>query len=199
MFSFIAKKYKLNSDEELMLFVIKGNERAFDELYNRYSEKMVRFFHQRLYRDDEKAQDFLQDLFIKIIEKADGYNPDLKFKVWIYSIAANMCKNEYRRLDVRGVKVNDYDFDKILEELPLNNLTDKYDKDLFSRILTSELHKLDENHSLTFVLRYKEYMTVKEISQVMECCEGTVKSRLFYTIKKLSQKLAMFNPYKEIK
>src|SRR4051794_3865958 len=89
------------TDEELMRLVQRGEERALTELYHRYSKKLVRYFHRMLWRDDDKAQDFLHDLFIKIIEKPDQFNPERKFSTWIYSAAFNMCKNEYRRQSVR--------------------------------------------------------------------------------------------------
>ena len=71
MFNFLKVNFKHSSDEELMLYMTKGKEKAFDELYKRYSKKIVFFFYQRLYQDNEKAQDFLQDLFLKIIEKPE--------------------------------------------------------------------------------------------------------------------------------
>ena len=52
-----------------MLFISNGKEKAFNELYKRYSKKMLFFFYSKLNKDEEKSNDFLQDLFIKIIEK----------------------------------------------------------------------------------------------------------------------------------
>ena len=50
-----------------------------------------------LWNDKEKAADFTQDLFLKVIEKVSSFNLDYCFKTWIFSIANNMCKNEYRK------------------------------------------------------------------------------------------------------
>lgn len=179
-----------------MLLVIQANHKAFEELYKRYSKNMLYFFYQRLYQNNEKAQDFLQDLFLKVIEKGSLYHPEKKFKVWIYSMAANMCKNEYRHHAVRGIKVDDFNFNELLAEVSPTHLTDKFDRSLFARSLSEELDKLDSNQSLTFELRYMNHLSINEISEIMECSEGTVKSRLFYTIRKLAQKLEVFNPYK---
>ena len=95
------------------------------------------------------------------------------------------------------LQVGDFDFNELLQESSTTHLIDKFDKNLFTRLLTNELSKLDENHSLTFELRYINHLSINEISTVMECSEGTVKSRLFYTIRKLSHKLEIFNPYNE--
>ena len=197
MLSFLPKTYAVCSDEELMAYVVKGRHPAFEELYRRYSKPLLRFFYRQLYQDEEKAQDFLQDLFLKIIEKADLYHQDKKFKVWIYAIASNMCKNEYRKNEVRGSKVMDFDFTAIIDSP--SALYDRFDQRLFNRMLNEELEKMDNLHRLTFAMRYQEHLTVKEISEVMECAEGTVKSRLFYSLKKLNTGLDIFNPYKQTK
>ena len=179
-----------------MLYMTKGKEKAFDELYKRYSKKIVFFFYQRLYQDNEKAQDFLQDLFLKIIEKPELFKEGTKFSTWIYTMASNMCKNEYRRNTVRGTKVEGFDLNEILDEIPFIAI-EKEDRELFMDSLNKELNKMDENQSLTFILRHQEHFSIKEISEIMECSEGTVKSRLFYTVKKLAENLEMFNVCKE--
>tara|TARA_R110002049_G_scaffold240425_1_gene413941 strand:- start:211925 stop:212170 length:246 start_codon:yes stop_codon:yes gene_type:complete len=71
--------YRKLSDEELMSYVAKGKEKAFAELYRRYGKKMLFFFYQRLYQDKERAEDFSQDLFLKIIEDPTAFNTDRKF------------------------------------------------------------------------------------------------------------------------
>ena len=91
------KKYNHYTDQDLVKFISKGNEAAFDELYKRYAEQLYRFFYKMLYQDEELAADFCQTLFMKVFDKANSFNPTLKFSTWLYSIASNMCKNEYRR------------------------------------------------------------------------------------------------------
>lgn len=198
MLKFLSKNYAVCSDEELMAYVVKGNHKAFEEVYKRYAPLMLRFFYRHLYQDKDIAQDFLQDLFLKLIEKAEGYRPDKKFKIWLYAIAGNMCKNEYRRNEIRGHRVNDFDFSTIMENGSALSFPDKFDRSLFNKMLADELKLMDDVQRLTFALRYQEHLSVKEISEIMECAEGTVKSRLFYTLKKLTAKLDIFNPYKEI-
>jgi RNA polymerase sigma-70 factor (ECF subfamily) len=91
----------------------------------------------------------------------------------------------------------DFDFTAIIDSP--SALYDRFDQRLFNRMLNEELEKMDNLHRLTFAMRYQEHLTVKEISEVMECAEGTVKSRLFYSLKKLNTGLDIFNPYKQTK
>lgn len=198
MLSFLNKTYAVCSDEELMAYVVKGRHPAFEQLYSRYSKPLLRFFYRQLNQDEDKAQDFLQDLFLRVIEKAHLYHSDKKFKVWIYAIANNMCKNEYRKNEIRGFKVTDFDFTAILDTSS-PALSSRFDQRLFNQMLIKELEKMDELHSLTFAMRYQDHLSIKEISEIMECAEGTVKSRLFYSLKKLNSGLDIFNPHKETK
>ena len=84
-----------------MIMITDGNQAAFGELYDRYSRVMINYFYRMLWKDREKAEDFMHDLFTKIINKPKLYDPNRSFKTWIYSVANNMCKNEYRKQEVR--------------------------------------------------------------------------------------------------
>lgn len=184
---------KTHSDEKLMQLAVKGNSSAFSEIYDRYNQRMNWYFFRMLGRDEEKARDFAQDLFLKIAEKPEMFDSSRKFSTWIYTVAHNMCKNEYRKQSIRhhvnGEKINVSE--KIAGENHKNQEMN-VDKKTFEKMLDIELGLLDENHRTAFLLRYKEEMSIKEIAAIMDCSEGTVKSRLFYTIKKLSEKLKQF-------
>tara|TARA_R110001592_G_scaffold111529_3_gene308995 strand:- start:4223 stop:4753 length:531 start_codon:yes stop_codon:yes gene_type:complete len=175
-----------------MLFIVKGKEEAFNEMYKRYSKKMLYFFYSKLYQDQEKANDFLQSLFLKIIEQTEKFDASQKFSTWIYTLAYNMCKNEYRK----GKNLK-----KFQEEYSLNTIEsvvinpNQHDLDYFNMQLTLHLNNLGKNHKETFILKYQQELSIKEISLIMNCAEGTVKSRLFYVTKTLAEKLKEFNTY----
>ena len=171
-----GKKYTAESDEQLMVLITDGDQRAFSELYDRYSGKLLAYFHRMLWKDREKAEDFMQDLFTKIIHKPHQYDPSRPFKTWMYSVANNMCKNEYRKQEIR--KVTSYSMNEatsVAEGSP--DLNRKMDRDTFNVKVMEELEKLDAKKRDTFLLRYKEDYSIKEISVEMGCSEGTVKSR----------------------
>jgi len=179
-------------DERLMELVVRGNERAFATLYDRYQRKLLSYFHRMLWNDRERAQDFLQDLFSKLAQQPASYNPDRPFSTWLYSVANNMCKNEYRRQAVRTaaaplLKASANHTAQAVEGTAL-------DHEAFNRRLEEELEKLEPDQKATFVMRHYEDMAIKEIAAVFGISEGTVKSRLFYTVKKLAAKLPEFNP-----
>jgi len=176
-----------------MSFISNGDIGYLKELYQRYAKKLLYYFYRMLGGDEEKAQDFLQDVFLKIIENPDQFNVNMKFSTWIFTISANLCKNEYRRLKVRESTQNEPDMDHHVQEIIIDQVEKINQKD-FEMAVQSELKKMDPEQSSTFLLRYQENLSIKEISDILNCSSGTVKSRIFYITKKLASRLKIFSP-----
>jgi RNA polymerase sigma-70 factor (ECF subfamily) len=193
-----TNKHKKYTDEELMQCIQRGDTSAFRELYDRYSKRLLYYFYRELGGDEEKAQDFLQEIFLKVVEKPNLFDVERKFSTWIFTVAYNMCKNEYRRLEVREIVQNNVDMDEVshLFESEHHDAEENVDQKLFQKALLAELGKFQDGHRSAFVLRYQQSLSIKEIGQILRCSEGTVKSRLFYTTRKLARRLRAFNPYK---
>jgi len=188
---FFKPKYQQCTDESLMEMIARRDEWAFDELYRRYADRMLRYFYRMLWQDEEKAQDFLQDLFLKIVEKASDFDSGRRFGTWIYTLAANMCKNAYRSQQVRNIMVR---AEPGMEGPTVAADEGGVDRALFQNGLKQEIAQMSESHREVLVLRFQEELPIKEISEVMGCSEGTVKSRLFYALKKLNGRLKAFDP-----
>jgi RNA polymerase sigma-70 factor (ECF subfamily) len=183
--------YKKLSDENLMRYICEGDNKAFGELYDRYAKAMLNYFFRMLWKDREKAEDFVQDLFAKIVKKPESFNPERAFKTWFYSIANNMCKNEYKKQEVRSGTRNGLDesYNVTNDSRAADKLTD--DK-FIGDAIQNALAQLDDKHREVFELRYMEQLSIKEISETIDKSEGTVKSRLFYATKKLAGELEEF-------
>jgi len=182
---FFRKKLAHLKDEELMQKVHQGSEEALTEIYQRYSTSLLRYFTRMLWNNHAMAEDFLHDLFLKIIHNPQQFDANRKFSTWTYSVAHNMCKNEYRKkqnqLRLDGIEVkHSRDLDREL--------------DLFSanQKLTLLLETLEEEDKTIFLLRYEEELSITQISEVVFMPEGTVKSRLFYLRKQLAVELNEF-------
>ena len=169
------------SDEKLVKVLqqnVGDKQKAMNELFGRYSNKMLEFFYYSLNKDREKAKDFTQDLFLKLVEKPARFNLDKTFKTWFYSVAGNMCKNEYRKNAT----------EKKYNEFVVNDTQSAFDtgnKDGF--VINEALTCLKPSHKNCIILRYKFKMSIKEMSEVLDCPEGTVRSQLFYATKELSK------------
>lgn len=187
----IFKNESTRSDEELMSLLTKGGQSAFDELYRRYSKPLLNFFYRMLDRDRARAEDLLHDLFLKIIEKPEFYDPSRSFRAWFYTLAGNMVRNEYRRNQLGS----DYERMQSTPTEVLDDTADRVmDRELFDKRLKMEVDRFDSEQKVLFNLRFVEEMTVPQIAEIMECPEGTVKSRLFQLTRQLAKKLTRYNP-----
>ena len=186
------KQIKQLSDEELMKLMSKGNQRAFDEIYMRYADVLFGYFMKMLARDKEKCEDMVHDLFAKIIRKPDYFDVNRSFRTWVFSVACNMCKNEYKRMSVRKYVSNEFEPTNSIQSD--SDTLQKVHESGFSESFYKALNKLDDKHKSVFSLRHFEGFSMKEIAETLNINEGTVKSRLFYATKILAGKLKEFNP-----
>jgi RNA polymerase sigma-70 factor, ECF subfamily len=177
------------SDEELMSRLADGDNGAFDYLYDRYSRRLLYFICRMLEGDEAQAQDVLQEVFLVLVEKKGRFRKGSRFATWIFTIARNKIKNIYR---FRGGKTFQ-DVESCEDRLFLTDAVEtNIDIKKFGRSLAAELVALSEDERSTFWLRFQEGFTVKEISDILGCPEGTIHSRLHTIIKKISGRLSEF-------
>lgn len=188
--------YKKQEDEQLVRLMNKGDERAFDEIYQRYGSKLAYYFTRKLKHDKEKGEDFMHDLFAKLIDRPELFDTSRSFKTWIYSVANNMCINEYKKMAVRSNTNNGLSADL---QVSSNSqpIEEQINEKNFSSDLENAMAKLDEKHREVFIMRHIDGLSVKEVAEVMGINDGTVKSRLFYATKKIAGVLQMYNPVNE--
>lgn len=180
------------TDEQLMQQVQNGDQRAFRQLYQRYHRKAFGYFYRMLNRDKELAGDMMQELFVKLMETAGQYDPSKRLKTYLFSMASNLCKNQYRKWENR-----DKAFAAWAEENGVTvqaDIPQRLDLEKFGVALDAALETLDEKKKTAFLLRFKEEFSLEEIAEVQSCPVGTVKSRLYYALRLLQERLAAFNP-----
>lgn len=177
--------YQHYKDEELLPLLKSGGHAAFDELYKRYGQKMFSYFFRMLWKNKELAEDFTQDLFVKLINNADAYLEGRNVSTWLYSIANNMCKNEYRKQEVRKVHGM---------QQKAEPSTDAVNPDMkrFKEAVHQCTNELPEEKKALYMLRFQENLSVPDISKIMNLPEGTIKSRIFYLLKEMKEKLKEF-------
>ena len=160
---------------------------ALEELHRRYSKKLLGYFIKMLNKDVALAQDFVQELFLKIMEKKHLFDPGKKFYSWIFAIASNMCKTAYRHHG-KTISLNP----DITQPAGLDDSI--LEKKEFMLALQKSIDNLEHYHKTVFVLRYLEHFSLNEIAEITESSLGTVKSRLFYATKKITENLRHYDP-----
>lgn len=180
------------TDEALMVRLIKKNDhQALTELYGRYSKRLMGYFINMFKGNVALAEDFLQDLFIKILDKKQLFDTNKRFYSWMFTIASNMCKTHFRKQ-----KTSLFDEEQVEYEQPTlsMNLSNEFDKRVFRLLLRENIDLLNFEHKVVFILRYHQGFSLKEIGEITETNLGTVKSRLFYATKKMAKALKEFAP-----
>jgi RNA polymerase sigma-70 factor (ECF subfamily) len=178
--------YQDHTDEELLPLIADGTPSAFDELYHRYGQRMFSYFFRMLWKNKELAEDQTQELFLKIIHHAKKFEATRSFSTWIYSIAHNMCKNEYRKEEVRMKHA------AIKHGEGATGNEKNMDLQKFKIAVSNCINKLNEEKKSLFILRFQEHLSVSEISTILNTPEGTIKSRLFYLLKDMKDELKEF-------
>ncbi len=179
------------SDEELMERVsAKGDDRAYEELYHRHSRRVMGFLLRQLRGDGDRAADITQDIFLKVWSNREKYINGNTFKTWLFAIAYNLLKNEYRHIEKVSV------YAEQLKQTTTNHLDEDIstalDNNAFDEALQQILLTLDADSRLLFSLRFEEEMTVPQIAEIMGIPEGTVKSRQHTLTKTLKEKLSIY-------
>lgn len=177
--------------------IAEGDHRAFDNLYNRYSTPLLNYFFRMLWKDREKAEDFVHDLFAKIIQNPSSFDTTRTFKTWLYSIANNMCKNEYKKQQVRSGTINGLDTHANVTDNSGNVMHEAHHT-LFREEFNQKLNELDEKHREAFTYRHIDGLSIKEIAEILQINEGTIKSRIFYATKYLAKELTHYQSEKSM-
>ena len=178
------------SDEDLMCRVSsKDDDRAFDELYHRHARRVMGFLVRQL-SDEDRAADLVQDAFMRVWSSRERYMSGADFSTWLFSIAYNLVKNEYRR---SGYFVDYAEHVAMTTTEEQNDELELHmDNKRFDEALRTELSLLDADSRLLFSLRFEEEMTVPQIAKVMNIPEGTVKSRQHTIVRNLKNKLKIY-------
>ncbi|MFV0393277.1 MAG: RNA polymerase sigma factor, partial [Coprobacillaceae bacterium] len=166
---------KKQIETKLVKQFINGDTEAFSKIYNYYKGPLFYFIFNLLHNTTD-AEDVLQETFVQVIKKIDSLQQPKAFHPWLYRIAYNNAMEIYRKKSNLIITDQDYPFENI-EDINLNLTKSIHDKEVFDAI-SIEIYKLSDIYRQIAQLRYFENMTTKEISQIMNIPEGTIKSRL---------------------
>lgn len=145
---------------------------AWRELYERHHLRLYRFLLRFLNGNEGQAEDITQDVFLKIYDKAGQYNSKFAFTTWLFNIVLNQAKNEWK-------KSNRTTAGEVPETPCEVTLEDLLDADLKRKKIDELLLQLSTEHRETYILRYQQGFSTREVAEVLKISEGTVKSRLF--------------------
>ncbi len=171
-------------DSDVVQAFLDGDERAFGELVRRYDGRLLNFVYRTI-GDRERAQDLVQETFVRVYRHLHRFDQSKKFSTWVYTIAGNLAKNELRNRSrnplvlFQTIRKNwDADHRPLEWEDSSYKPDDLYRKRHLRSLVEQVVGELPEHHRIVFVLRELEGKTYEEIANITACNLGTVKSRL---------------------
>jgi RNA polymerase sigma-70 factor (ECF subfamily) len=161
------------SDEELMVQVQAGSERALEALVERWRGPLFGFLQRRAGGPD--ADDLFQETWLRVVRARRRFDPRRRFSTWLFQIANNLCRDRFRRAGAaaRGREA--------LRDAPPDagpGVEIRLD-------LARRLAALPERLREVLVLRYYRDLGEREIAELLEIPPGTVKSRLHAAVRAL--------------
>ncbi len=173
---------ELDPDAALMLRVKQGDAAAFTQLVEKYKQPIINLVW-RTVRDETEAEDITQSVFVQAWKSAPRYQATAKFSTWLYTIARNLCLNEFRRRSRHPTESLDQTREDS-EDQPLFQVEDKRIRGAQDEMLQGELeHKVDaaigalpENQRIALALCRQEELSYEEIAEVLGCSLSATKS-----------------------
>ena len=180
----VRERLRTLDDSAVVTAFLGGEERAFQELVERYQTRLLNFVYRTI-GDREKAEDLVQEVFIRVHRHLHRFDRSKKFSTWIYTIASNLAKNELRNRSrnplvlFQTIKKNWQDEERPLQFEDSNSRPDDmYRKRHLRELVEESVERLPEHPKQVFILRELEGKSYEEIAEITSCNLGTVKSRL---------------------
>lgn len=180
----VREQLRAGDDSAVVTAFLAGEERAFAELVDRYQTRLLNFIYRTI-GDRDRAEDLVQEVFIRVYRHLHRFDRSKKFSTWVYTIASNLAKNELRNRSRNPLVLfttmqgSNEDPDRPLEfEDATSRPDDMYRHRHLRELVEDTVSKLPEHHRQVFVLRELEGKSYEEIAEITHCNLGTVKSRL---------------------
>ena len=166
---------------------------AFEELVARYERPLFNYL-LRSARNRAHAEELLQDVFMRLIERADSFSGQSKFSTWIYAIARNRCIDHSRRMGFRRHASLDQP-----EAAQVASTFASVDRDAQRKQLGIEIAKaveeLPADQQEVFLMRQVQGMPFADIAEVVGVSVNTAKSRMRYALERLQQTLHAYESH----
>jgi len=182
---FSSDSVSKDEDNALVRRALKGDRKAFEMIILRYQQPLLNYLG-RLTGDREQAQDFTQEVFLRVHSSLSSFEPRFKFSTWLFKIASNFMIDFWRKKRISAVSLDRARND---EETLLSlqvpdagpQVAKKYELAQIKKRIEAALERVPEELRELFVLRHINEFSYEEIAEIKDLPVGTVKNRVFQT------------------
>jgi RNA polymerase sigma factor (sigma-70 family) len=183
-----VKEIRDDKDSELVRRFKNGDEKSFNQLVLRYQKRIYDLTY-RMVRNQQDAADISMEVFVRAYKGLKSFEERSSFYVWLVKIAVNLCINFSRRDKFRSfLSIFDLAERPAKDASPLEEMEDKELKLAIDRAVES----LPARQRTSFVLKFHQGLSHKEIAEIMGITEGAAKANYFQAIRKLQKLLASY-------
>ncbi|MCF8243309.1 MAG: sigma-70 family RNA polymerase sigma factor [Melioribacteraceae bacterium] len=185
-------KEMITDDNQLILQAQKGSMEAFEKLVYKYDRHVLNIAHSFRNNEDD-AKDIYQEVFMRVYKGLQNFRFRSEFSTWLYRITTNVCitfqtrkkRHSHDSID-REIGFDESDSAKMSDMIAGDSSTDEdiFRSELAAQINTA-LDKLPPQQKMAFTLKYYDGYKIKEIAEMMNCAEGTIKRYLFTATNKM--------------
>ena len=183
------------TDEELVLGVLRGDDGRFGDLVDRYQGRLVNYL-ARMVRSTEEAHDLTQEVFLKVYQALDRFDPRYRFSTWIFRVAQNAAIDSLRRQRLRfqspareGADGEEREWEPPSPERgPYGELRNRER----AAAIHGAIDALPGEYRELIVLRHYAELSYEEIASVKRLPLGTVKNKLFRARQTLKETLGEY-------
>jgi RNA polymerase sigma-70 factor, ECF subfamily len=183
------------TDEAVVQAVLDGDQDAFGELVERYQGRLVNYLYRLLHNTDE-AHDVAQEVFIKVYQALDRFDPRYRFSTWLFRVGQNAAIDLIRKRRLKLVSLHRQDDGEEGRdwELPSPERGPYREMRNLERgeAIQRAIEQLPDEYRELISLRHFGELSYDEIAQLKEMPLGTVKNKLFRGRQMLKEQLAAF-------
>lgn len=161
----------------------------YDRLFQEYKQAVYQSAYGIL-KNEEDAQDIVQEVFITVFEKLHTLRNTKKFRAWVCRIAANLAIDRYRKKQKELLIEDEGNIIYLIRYQTDENIIEKtVEESERNRVLKEKIHDLRDAYREIIDLYYYEELSYKEIGQLLDINIGAVKSRLYRAKMQLRKKV----------
>ncbi|SRR6056297_802280 len=174
---------------QLVEKILAGKRDLYSVLVERYSS-MVFHVVRRFEKDSDEAEELAQQIFVKAYERLDQFNKKSKFSTWLYTVAMNHCRDY-----AKNIRRDNRRFSEMESDFIDMNLTDQQTPHLklefseWGKLLKKSLLELSDDYSLPFLMKYRDGMSYKAMSEKTGVTISALKVRVHRARKELKSRL----------
>lgn len=176
-------------ERQLILDVQEGSHDAFRLLVERYMKQAYNVAYGFLH-DHDDAEDVAQESFVRVYRSIKTFRGDSEFGTWLYRIVMNLSLN--RAQQRKASRVRTAESFEVIENSIQHDSGSAQEPDVRWHIERA-LHQLPTLQRATVILRHLNGLSTKQVSGVLGCSEGTVKTHLHRGLKKMKTMLYFLN------